>query len=333
MTTGNWQDLEEGLSPDWVFSNCSNVHTCNDKKWFTEFTPFSSFVKPATFGDYEVPVEGIGAVNLPVKRGPNVRGPQAHHIIRLTNVLYVPSSVCNTVGMPIFHSGVAATYSVHGGSNSKGSLEDRNGSPVAYFSPNARLLSLRLSGPPIGPRLAPSKFDSNALYSVSLTWPPEERGRWEARVRQSEIDDEKDQWIGDQPYTAAEKAFLKKFYGNEFKFLTLYELSIYDEEDRAEGRAIARSLMRADAGYDDDDEVDGRHQENKDEDEGEEDEEEDENDFERHLADHHFDARQLDWIEENYRDSATFMYSFGLKFYDDDDCQEAKAILRSFMSD
>ncbi|EGR49887.1 uncharacterized protein TRIREDRAFT_121125 [Trichoderma reesei QM6a] len=326
MDTRTWQDSEEGLSPDWIFSNNSNVHACNDRKWFTDFTPFPSHVDSATFTGRAVPVEGVGAVNLPVKRGPNVRGPQAHHIVRLTNVLYVPSSVCNIVGMPIFESGVASV-SMGRGPNSKGSLEDRNGSPVAYFSPNARLLSLRLSGPPIGPRLAPSKFDPDTLYAASINWPREERARWEAQVQQGNADNGKDQWIGDQPYTDEEKAWVKKHFGNEFRLLMLYGLSIHDEEDRAEGRAIARSFMRADAEREDD-EMD----QDDDDDEEEEEEEEDENDFERHLADHHFDAQQLDWIEENYRDSATFMYSFGLKFYDDDDCEQAKAIVRSFMS-
>ncbi|KAL7813298.1 hypothetical protein V8C26DRAFT_405474 [Trichoderma gracile] len=330
MDAMTWQDQEEGLSPDWIFSNNSNVHACNDRKWFADFTPFSSFVNSATTVGDGVPVQGIGAINLPVKRGPNVRGPHAHHIIRLTNVLYVPSSVCNVVGMPIFESSIARV-SMGLGPNSKGSLQDRDGSPVAYFSPNARLLSLRLSGPPIGPRLAPSKFDPDALYAVSINWPREERARWEAHARQGKADDEKNQWIGDQPYTAEEKAWLKKHYGNEFRFLTLYGLSIYDEDDRAEGRAIARSFMRADADGEDD-EMNENYEENRDDDE-EEEEEEDENDFERHLADHHFDEQQLDWIEKNYRDSATFMYSFGLKFYDDDDCEEAKAIVRSFMSD
>ncbi|KAL6897576.1 hypothetical protein GGI43DRAFT_97313 [Trichoderma evansii] len=27
-----WHDSPEGLSPDWVFSNNSNVHVCNDRR-------------------------------------------------------------------------------------------------------------------------------------------------------------------------------------------------------------------------------------------------------------------------------------------------------------
>ena len=48
------------------------------------------------------------------------------------------------------------------------------------------------------------------------------------------------------PYTAAEKAWLKKHYGGEFHFLAVYGLSIYKEEDREEGRGIARAMMAND---------------------------------------------------------------------------------------
>ena len=86
-------------------------------------------------------------------------------------------------------------------------------------------------------------------------------------------------------------------------------------------------------------ELDGQYQQSDDEEveveeeeEEEEEEDEGEEDFERHLADHHFDEHQLRWIEENFRDSANFMHSFGLKFYNDDDCESAKKIARSLMN-
>lgn len=52
-----------------------------------------------------------------------------------------------------------------------------------------------------------------------------------------------------------------------------------------------------------------------------------------HFADHHFTSDELEWIEKYYVNSKNFMMCFGLKFYNDDDCQEAKAIVRSFLSD
>jgi hypothetical protein len=48
------------------------------------------------------------------------------------------------------------------------------------------------------------------------------------------------------PYTAEEKRWLKKHWGGEFHFLLAYQLRIYDEEDREQGRLTARALMEAD---------------------------------------------------------------------------------------
>lgn len=45
------------------------------------------------------------------------------------------------------------------------------------------------------------------------------------------------------PFTPEEKAWMKTHFGSEFKFLLLYNLKIYNEEDRQEGRAILRALM------------------------------------------------------------------------------------------
>ncbi|KAL6857290.1 hypothetical protein J3F83DRAFT_751104 [Trichoderma novae-zelandiae] len=332
-----WRDSPEGLSPDWVFSNNSNVHACNDLNWFTEFTPFSSFAVSAVFTSSRCPVEGVGTVDLPVKRGPNLRGPRAHHVIRLTNVLYIPSSASNIVGWPIFQPD-AAGYSMCSTISSSGALTDRDGKPVAYSPPGGKFFCLRLSGPPIGPRLAPSRLEPDGVYFLSIRWPEEERERWEARGRQAQADTQQRQISTDEPYTAVEKAWLKKHYGGEFKFLLSHQLSIYDEEDRAEGRAIMRSMMIRDEMDDDDDDENEDDDEDEDNDEEEDDDDEEgddeeENDFERHLADHHFNEQELDWIEKNYRDTATFMYSFGLKFYNDEDCEEATAIVRAFLND
>lgn len=133
--------------------------------------------------------------------------------------------------------------------NSNGSMYDASGKPVAYFSPNSERLCLRLSGPPLGPRLGPSKFEPDKAYWLRVTWPDSERARWEARGQQTEADTKKHQWIGQQPYNAEEKQWLKKHYEGEFKFLIAHGLSIYKKEDRAEGRAIMRMLARNGKGY------------------------------------------------------------------------------------
>jgi hypothetical protein len=121
---------------------------------------------------------------------------------------------------------------------------------------------------------------------------------------------------GAASYTAEETASLKENYGSEFHFLLQHGLKIHNEEDREEGRAILRAIMRAD-----DDESDNSEEDF-----------DDESAFEGHQADYNFTHRQLDWIEQHYRNSEQFMISYGLKFYDNEDLEEAKAIAEVMMS-
>ena len=46
------------------------------------------------------------------------------------------------------------------------------------------------------------------------------------------------------PYTPAERTWLVNKFGNEFKFLREHGLRIYHDDEREEGRALARTLMR-----------------------------------------------------------------------------------------
>lgn len=43
--------------------------------------------------------------------------------------------------------------------------------------------------------------------------------------------------------TEVEREWLRKNYGGVFNFLRSYGLSIHEDEDREEGRAILRSMM------------------------------------------------------------------------------------------
>lgn len=52
-------------------------------------------------------------------------------------------------------------------------------------------------------------------------------------------------------YTAEEKKWLKKHWGSEFHFLNSYQLKIYNEEDREEGKAIMKALMECDTDFED----------------------------------------------------------------------------------
>ena len=160
--------------------------------------------------------------------------------------------------------------------------------------------------------MAPTSPLDGSLFVLTIRLPEEERQHINEQLAARRAAAE-----AEPPLTEDEKRFLKANFGGEFHFLRQHGLSIYKEEDRDEGRTILRALMAQDEEY-----------ENEDEDEGE-----DDYDFERHLADHHFTEEQLDFIERGYGSSMAFMHSFGLKFYNDEDCEEAKAIVEAFMTD
>lgn len=281
----------------------------------------------AAFNSHPVSVEGVGTVDLPVKRSPNSRGPQGHHVLHLTDVLYIPSCACNIVGEPILE--VAPQVGFGETSKCIGSLKDANGKPIAYLTrTQGRLIpSLKISGPPIGPRLGPSRLESDSAYMLSVTWPDSERARWKAQelraiTRQS-------LWVGnEQRYTAAEKAWLKKHYGGEFRFLQVHQLHIHNEEDRAEGRAIMRTMRAKENDHDED-----MDEEEYEDEEEEEEDDDDSLDLDNHFADYLFNEKELDWIEKNHRDSATFLWTYGLKFYDAEDCAAAQDLVKSFLSE
>lgn len=105
-----------------------------------------------------------------------------------------------------------------------------------------------------------------------------------------------------------------------------YGLSIYDEEDREEGRAIMRAMISPD---EDDDE----EEEDKEKQKDEEKEEEDEEGKFAHFADHHFDNKERAWVKKHYQNCAAFMTLNGLRWWNDDHRVDAKRLIKSFMSD
>jgi hypothetical protein len=100
------------------------------------------------------------------------------------------------------------------------------------MSGRVRFWEVRLSGPPVGPRVGPSPFNASALYALLVFWPESESERFAAlqastprfktaigavvRIAQSS-----------RTTTQAEKAWIKAKFGNEFRFLMVYGLSIY----------------------------------------------------------------------------------------------------------
>jgi hypothetical protein len=189
---------------------------------------------------------------------------------------------------------------------------------VSYFEKDRPLLQLKLArGLPVGPHVL--QKDEN--YALSIRWDDAERARWNAY--QATLS------TSANGYTEEEKGFLKKNFRSEFHFLRQHGLSIYKDEDREEGRSILRALR-----IEDDDEEEEKDEKDSDEDDEEdEDEEDDEQALMGHMTDYLFTEPELEFIEERWGNSMNFMYTHGLKFYKDDDCDWAKATVRALMAD
>ena len=301
---------------DWVFSNNSNVHLANHRDWFTTFTDFKTHT---TTG---MEVLGIGEVELDVKTHEKRKGSKSHRKLVLHDVLFAPTSSCNILGGPITDH-----YDVHFGK--PGALKDRKTGATVALLDSVKLMKLWLVGQPKGK----SSLDPNQLSWVNAMWGDMELARWESHkmsLKQGVSQPAEQSTQSDvAPYTSAEKVWLK-FCGGESEFLKSHGLSIYKEEDRAEGRRILHAMFEKTATSDHDDE---------DEEKDEEDDEET-NDFladleadpTSHVADRFFSEAALDWVEKYYRHSGNFLLSRGLKFYDDNDCKEGAAMARAMAS-
>ncbi len=216
---------------DWIFSNNSNVHVANHRDWFTSFTDFNTALNGGS-----LKVLGIGDVALPVKTCPRKTGAAAQGTIVLRDVCYAPSANCNIFGSPIMDGyGVMIDYGANGGT-----LTDSKTGAKAAILDTVVLTRLRLKG------RSPTQtsLDKNAMYMIRAEMPEKEEIRWQTYKKQLAG---KGKPAEDTPYTAEEKRWLKENWTDEFHFLMAYELSIYEEEDRAEGRSIVRAMMKADA--------------------------------------------------------------------------------------
>jgi hypothetical protein len=56
----------------------------------------------------------------------------------------------------------------------------------------------------------------------------------------------KKEYVGAPLYTTAEWKWLNDHWGGETHFLMAYQLKICEDDDREEGRAIVRAIMKAD---------------------------------------------------------------------------------------
>lgn len=239
---------------------------CNDKPWFKTLVESPIIVKQRDVQlgtDLVRKAAGVGTVELPVKRSAHLQGRYAHDVLILENVLYTPGFQFNVVGGSILRQN-GWRYDVDTPFKGQDScIIGGRDLQVCYMRHISELPCIRLSGPPNGPATAPSNLEADTEYKVNyVKWPEEERRRFE--LSQSESVNQQTSKSHTQPtvavaehvaadeksekpyYTQKEKAWLKKHYGNEFKFLHTYGFSIYKEGDRAEGRHLARSMMAPD---------------------------------------------------------------------------------------
>jgi hypothetical protein len=318
---------------DWILSTVSSAHCANHLDWFVKYKPFKSHARGTVGGRLDI--AGIGDVELRVKK-PNRKARPSYSIIWLKDVLYCPSALCNQVSIP----SLVGSYGV---SLKPGEGEiSRDNVPIGIID-NPLLWKLRLSGQ----HPNQTSLDKDGLYALSFIWSDEERARWE-RVKAADLQSQRSSQVA--PYTDEEKEWLKENWGGEFRFLRAHLLKIHDEEDRAEGRRIVRAMMHDshDSNVNDDDDDD-------DDDDDEDDDDEDDMDEDGdsfiisytdghgakpiiphaggHAADYYFSKDELIWIEKNFGNSASFLVTYGLKFYNDDDCKEGKQIVQAMMSE
>ncbi|KAH0386950.1 hypothetical protein KCU92_g2179, partial [Aureobasidium melanogenum] len=306
---------------DWVLSNTSNVHVANDRAWFTSYIPFRTKLSTMPGAEPTAEVYGIGTVVLPTRIHRQGKSNKPSRAITLHNVLYAPRYAVN-----IFAMSMEPDLDIPLSLDVK-PIVKRGTDKVLGLVVFKTLWRVWLKGQSQNQ----SSLDSNGnrMYYFHASWPEEEVKKYNNFVAEFKA---KHASKSDRApsLTTEEKEFLKKHYGDEFKFLLSYELSIYKEDDREEGRRILRALMsdfEAEADALEDCEDDDRSIES--------------NDFladleqdpTSHVADCKFSADQLDYVKVHYGHSGSFMRCYGLKPWDDEDCDEAVSIIKAFMSD
>jgi len=304
---------------DWVLSSTSNVHVAADRAWFTCYIPFRTKVATMPGAEPTMDIHGIGTVVLQTRVHLEGAPNKPSGEITLHHVLHAPRSTVN-----IFAAGLEKdlNISVRFGSHDPNPITKPGTNTVVGYLVHTRLLRLWLKDQ----SQDQSSLDPQTEHYIHASWPRSEIAKFNDHIAElkrhhaDKLDDA-------PPLTKDEKDYLKKHYGGEFRFLRMYELSIYKEEDREEGRRILRAFMSEsedEAEYSDDD------QESVESDEFLADMEDDPT---SHVADYKFTSDQLDFLKAYYTHSGNFMRCYGLKPSEDDDCDEAVSIVKAIMDD
>ncbi|OAR01013.1 hypothetical protein LLEC1_02166 [Akanthomyces lecanii] len=280
-------------------SNNESFSRAKDKSWFgADYQAIKSSLGPqGVSSSLHDAVLGIGTVEILVKRRPDARGVQGHGVLRLRNVLHVPSCICNVIGAP-----VSKDYVLRPATGGICEISDKQGKAAGYFYKldlPGQLLQLRLSGPPVGPRVGPSPFKSQHMYKICAWWHEDHR---QLAMRQLTKRAKKPR-ASVTTFDNEERAWIKREHGSVWKFMRAFGLKGNCEEDAEKARQIIRSNMAPDtadtlgaiSGLGTDVSVGESNalvaQVNK-----------------------YFGAKELGWIIINYGDVLSFMVSLRLKF-------------------
>lgn len=202
----------------------------------------------------------MGTVTLRVKKRDSKRGRRDTTILILEDVLYTPDSLCNLVSGGVMDQ----YYYKFGNEQGKDGFYDKTtGGRVAILDHPKPLWRLRLTGQ----SATESILDKNGNYCFFTYWSDSERVRWQ-ELKTINLKQPRDQSsialgsssqsqvgrtglvraseavkFGNIQYSHAERKWLKKNYGGEYKFLRDYGFNIYDEEDRADGHRLLQGIM------------------------------------------------------------------------------------------
>lgn len=246
-------DTEEeiNLCPHWCIMHSSNTHAARDRGWFTDYTIFKSYMNFSGAASGNVEVEGIGTVSLKLKQSPTSDGVT---VLRLTDVLHVPSLSCN-IFCPQLCRGQVKVQRWFDSATVKGWVLNTWDERVGYLPADEFPDQLQLSGPPVGPRTI--NIDGRMReQDINWQWPAQEQLAW-TRYKQAleancgPVDPCLFRWFGQQPPLINEEMmWIVSVCGSLDGFYKAHGLRMNSEGDYEYSRALVRGLMHGVAARD-----------------------------------------------------------------------------------
>lgn len=191
-----------------IYQLLTSSSIANDRAWFTDYIPFSSFTGES-YSNEQQSVVGIGTVVLhthcTLELYPRQDGMDSNATLTLKHVLHVPSARCNTIGRS---RDFLDEYLVQ--------MSFDDASKVTIKTPEGRTIAY---------------FDSNP--TVDARWSESEQARYTALQSRCAKRDGRTSAMSEE-----EQAWLTRYYGSEAAFLQNFGLCISKEEEREEGRKI-----------------------------------------------------------------------------------------------